>query len=188
MQYLTGVDPVQRSLVVVVMLGTGPFKSEGWALLRSGKQVAWPSYERKGRPARMTATASIDGGDVVPSVEVEDLWATAKAGLARRYDEILSSTTAAEAEEGDAAFVDDALGEDETTVGSSLPAFQGSSDLESWWSLPATVHLIRLPVPETAEKTTLRVVDERGTRLWGEVFPIPKEWQAGPLFVVRRVP
>jgi hypothetical protein len=185
-EHLSACDPRGRSVVVVLLLGPGPFKRSGSVSLGGGETVSWPAYDEIDQPGPFTAELHMVGEEPASSVVVEDLWATARDDLSRRYDRLLAEVTPGAEDDSDR--VRRALAVDRATAARIVAAFSSPQELLGWWSLPASIHVIRAEVPESVQWCGLLVRDHRELVLADELIRLPDQWDDGPIFVVRRVP
>ncbi len=186
-EHLSAPDPRHRSLVVVLLLGEGPHKSRGAISVGDGEDVSWPAYERRHDEGALIGELRIDDFKRVRSFLVEDLWITAHSCLAERSGRLIEAIEADSETKRDAEKVSEALAVSTSTGSSIVAAFDEPQEMLGWWSLPATVQVIRTVVGDDVEWCTLLVLDDDGAWLWNETIDLPSDWQDGPLFVVRRV-
>ncbi len=151
----------QRELVVIALLGAGPYKVADREVGPGGRTVGWSSYVDAGSP--VVATVAAEAGPVaVRAVELSDVGSLARRALRARFHRW---RTLAEAD----------------------PTVARDATLRYWSTLPSSIKVLRIPVPRELSIVTLSFRDGEDTELGIEPIPIPVEWHSGPLFVVRRL-
>lgn len=151
----------QRELVVIALLGAGPFKTPNREVGPSGRMVSWPSYADAGPPVVTTVVVEA-GAEIVRAVELTDVGSLARRALRARYHRWRAL---AEAD----------------------PAVDRDASLRYWSTLPAAIDVLRVAVPDDLPMVTLSFRDGEDEELGIEPIQIPAEWRSGPLFVVRRL-
>jgi len=177
-----------RHLVLLLLLGRGPFKVEVAVALPPSHLLAWPRYEPY--PGTVSAArihlAGVGSRWSTPLTDVPDL---ATASLRSRLDGLLArqgvSTVAHEVAVTEVGKAHGWLAE---AALRTMLASADQADLRYWSTLPAECHVLRVPVPEAAKTAELVFTGPDGREVDREILVIPDSWTHGDLFVTRRVP
>lgn len=152
-----------RELVVMVLLGRGPFKERAKLQIGPDRSIRWCTYAPRGPQATGAAAVELpDDGAPVPSVALSDVESLAQASLEARAERVQAAGG----------------GSDEGASG----------DRRHWASLPASLGIIRARVPSEVDRADLVILSPDGDEVDRETLVWPETWTGGRLFVVRRVP
>ena len=152
-----------RELVVLVLLGRGPFKERAKLQIGPDQRIRWCRYAPRAPQATGAAAVELpDAETPVPSIELSDVESLAEASLDARAERMRAAGVPG----------------DEATTG----------DLRHWASLPASLGIIRVEVPSGVDRADLVILSPDGDEVDRETLVWSDGWTGGRLFVVRRVP
>jgi hypothetical protein len=150
----------ERTLVVILLLGRGPYKVKTEISMDGSKPVPWLRYLP--RDPQVVTGASLHGADPVDSVELTDVTELAVASLEERRTRLRA---------------------DPGTQAVDVPV-----DLRHWSALPASLEMIRFPVGAEVPSVDLVYSSPVGEEIDRETISLPEGWFRGTLFVTRRMP
>lgn len=150
----------ERTLVVLLLLGRGPYKEADELAVTESEIIRWFSYLP--RDPQEVTWAALEGGMPLVSVALTDVEDLAVAGLRQRAERVIG---------------DGGVGIDPT-----------SRDLRHWGTLPASLQLLSVWLPPDAVRADLVYFSPEGIEIYRETIELPGRWTDGPLFVARRVP
>jgi hypothetical protein len=150
----------ERDLVVVLLLGRGPYKESDKLAVTESETIRW--YRYLPRDPQAVTWAALDIEEPVVSVELTNVEDLAVAALRRRAERVVANGGAG---------VD-----------------PKSRDLRHWASLPASLQILTLQVPDALDSIDLVYYSQDGFEVDRETIELPESWTGGRLFVVRRMP
>jgi hypothetical protein len=150
----------ERTLVVLLLLGRGPYKEADELALTESETIRWSSYLP--RDPQEVTWAALEGGMPLVSVALTDVEDLAVASLRQRAERVIG---------------DGGVGIDPT-----------SRDLRHWGTLPASLQLLNVWLPPDAGRVDLVYFSPEGIEIDRETIELPEGWTDGPLFVARRMP
>ena len=150
----------ERNLVVVLLLGRGPYKEADKLAVTESETIRWCRYLP--RDPQAVTWAALDIEEPLISVELTDVEDLAVAALRQRAERVVANGGAG---------VD-----------------PKSRDLRHWASLPASLQVLTLQVPDALDTIDLVYYSPDGFEVDRETIELPESWTGGRLFVVRRMP
>jgi hypothetical protein len=147
-------------MIVLLLIGRGPYKEEDKLAVTDTETIRWFSY--RPRDPQEVTWAALEASSPVVSVALTDVEDLAVTSLRERSERVIA--------DGDAG-ID-----------------SGSRDLRHWGTLPASLQVIGAVLPPEMEKTDLLIFSPLGEEIYRETIELPEGWTGGPLFVTRRVP
>ena len=150
----------ERSLVVVLLLGRGPYKDDDRLAVTESETIWWSHYLPRDPQAVIWASAEVE--DPAISVELTDVEDLAVASLRLRAERVIADGGAG--------------------IGPK------SGDLRHWASLPASLQIMTLDIPLLLENIDLVYYSPDGYEVDRETIELPESWTGGRSFVIRRMP
>jgi hypothetical protein len=165
-------------------------------------KVALPEYRETARPVDAVRLRS--GTSSVMAVLGEDLDAIARRTLEQKFDRILLRTTAraltkylaskgikkafkSDDKDDKHAELKEGLGEVLGGLFKIFGAATEAADTRGWLSLPATIHIARLPVAAGTAELSLEFLDARGQVVKTQALPPVEVKAAGKTFLSTRI-
>ncbi len=152
----------KRELVVLLLLGPGPAKVRDWAIGADGRAVPWPGVVDRGPPVVASVVARA-GERELRATELTDVERLARAAVRSRFHRWRKAVAAGEDSQPDVR-------------------------LSHWSLLPASLQVVRVPLPDGPASVTLSYRDRFDAEIESEPIAVPGDWERGMLFVVRRMP
>lgn len=149
-----------RSLVVILLLGRGPYKDVDRLAVTSSRTVKWCRYLPRDPQAVAVAGLEIDESAI--SVELTDVEQLAETSLRSRAERVVAAR------------------------GEGLAAT--ACDLRDWSSLPDSFQLLSATIALAVDSVDLVYLSPDGDEVDRETIELPPGWTAGRLFVTRRMP
>lgn len=179
----------ERDLYVVLLLGRGPAKVENGVGVWPSHAVAWPRYVARPPSAVDHARVVAEGRVAERSVVLTDMEQLASASLrARLAGLIAKESVKTVAQEVLAHNIGEDHGWGVELLARTLLALADRADLRHWSTLPASCQVLRVEVPPGVDAVELVYASPDGAAVQEEHLSLPETWDAGPLFVTRRVP
>lgn len=170
----------QAELIVLLHSGLAPVKQEGGVTVPTATgrlvSVSMPYYGPKHSPEITTATVTVNGA-AARSELAEDIDAAARAALETQRGAILARTAGRAAVKYEASRQ---AGRDNELVGLAINIaglVTERADTRSWSTLPARIHVLRLPVPAGEHIARIELIDRRGATV--ETLDYPFALAAG---------
>jgi len=154
--------PAKREIVVLLLLGPGPAKVRDWAIGSDGRAVPWPGVVDRGPPVVASVVAQA-GERQLRAKELTDVERLARAAVRSRFYRWRAAAEAGEDPRHDVR-------------------------LDHWSLLPASLQVVRVPVPDGLTTVALSYRDRFDAEIEREPIAVPADWERGMLFVVRRMP
>jgi hypothetical protein len=149
-----------RTMVAILLLGRGPYKAPDRLAVNGSETIDWTSYLP--RDPQVVTWAQLEGEGTSASVELTAVEELAVASLRDRGDRVVESRAA--------------------------PTSGETGDLRHWSTLPASLQVVTLKVPQDLERLELVYMGATGNEIDGEVIDLPPGWTTGRLYITRRMP
>lgn len=178
-----------RDLYVFLLLGRGPEKIEDGVPVYPGHAIAWPHYVP--RPPGRVAHARVDanGNPLQSAVPLTDIEQLAQTSLRSRMAGLIAKETGKTIiHEALLRHLGDDHGHGAEFLARSLLALADRADLRHWSTLPSSCQVVRVELPQNLDTVQLVYASETGATVHAEDLVLPADWNAGSLFVTRRVP
>jgi len=149
-----------RFVVAILLLGRGPYKESAKLDVSPGVTIRWCRYLPRGPQAVSWAAMELEDPPI--SVELTDVEELAVAGLDFRAQRIIA--------------------------GEESAADPEHTDLRHWASLPASMQLLVVDLPDGVDFADLVYYSPEGFEVDRETIEVPPEWWGGPIYLLRRMP
>lgn len=170
----------QAELIVLLHSGLAPVKQEGGVTVPTATgrlvSVSMPYYGPKRSPEIAAAVVTVNGA-AARSELAEDIDAAARAALEAQRGALLARTAGRAAVKYEASRQ---AGRDNELVGLAINIaglVTERADTRSWSTLPARIHVLRLPVPAGEHTARIELIDRRGATV--ETLDYPFALAAG---------
>jgi len=149
-----------RTLVVVLLLGRGPYKEGDKLTISDSETIRWSRYLP--RDPQAVTWAALESEEPEISVELTNVEDLAVTSLRHRAERLVAS--------------------------GGVENHSNSGDLRHWSSLPASLQVVTLRFPDELDSVDLVYYSPDGFEVDREIIELPDTWIGGRLFVTRRMP